>query len=123
MQASEEAISAITRNQIAELKALANPVEAVKHVMSALLLLMNADDLEWSTARKLIAGVGFKNQLVMFDKDNIPDKILNKVDIYTQSDFFQPNNIVKYSLAAAQISHWIMCVVEYSKMTKLLEGG
>ena len=83
MQASEEAISALNRNQIAELKAQANPVEAVKHVMSALLLLMNADDLEWSSARKLIGGPGFKNSLVMFNKDNIPDHILNKVDIYT----------------------------------------
>jgi dynein heavy chain len=101
MQASEEAISEISKNEISELKSFSKPVEAVKHVMSALLLLLDADSIEWACARKVMSSPDFKNTLLSFNKDNIPEHILNRVDIYTQSDFFQPNNIVKYSLAAA----------------------
>ena len=60
MIASDDAISAISRGHIAELKGLANPPEPVKQVMSALLLLLDANSLEWASAKKLLASPSFK---------------------------------------------------------------
>ena len=56
------------------------------------------------------------------DKNSISDHILKKLEIYTTSDMFHPDFVAKCSMAAAQISHWIMCVVEYAKMQRL-NGG
>ena len=120
MQASDDAINSITRNQIAELKSLSNPPEAVKQVTYALLVLFDSESLDWISAKKFISNPSFKSMLTNFDKENVSDYTINKVDEYASLDFFQPNNVAKVNMAAAQIAHWIMCVVEFVKMSKLM---
>lgn len=61
MEAADEAISAIPKANITELRAFNNPPETVKEVMSALLLLLDSHSLDWTTARKVLASQNFKN--------------------------------------------------------------
>ena len=70
-------------------------------MLSALLLLLDADSLEWASAKKLLASPTLKKTMVNLDKSNIPDHILRKLEIYTSSDMFHPDFVAKCSMAAA----------------------
>ena len=82
MQAADDAIISINRNCIAELKALINPPEAVKQVMYALLILFDTDLIDWASAKKFISDTNFKTKLTNFNRENVSDFIINKVDAY-----------------------------------------
>jgi hypothetical protein len=49
------------------------PAEAIKKVMNALLILFDADSIDWITAKKFISNPSFKSMLSNFNKENVSD--------------------------------------------------
>ena len=55
-------------------------------------------------------------QLYDFDKDNISDKTLRKIEKYTRLPEFQPEKVGVVSFAAKSLCMWVRAIELYGKV-------
>lgn len=55
-----------------------------------------------------------------FDKDNIPQKVLSKIERYTRLETFQPAIVEKCNVAAGALCLWVRSLEDYSKALKVV---
>jgi dynein heavy chain len=73
----------------------------------------------WATAKgELLSDPKLIDKMKDFDKDNIPDVIIAKIQPLYESPDFEPEKIKKSSLAAMGICKWIRAMVVYDKVAK-----
>jgi len=70
---SMQALEALNKKDLGEIKAYNNPPELVETVMQAVMILRQSDPT-WAEAKRQIGDTNFIKQLVEFDKDNMSDK-------------------------------------------------
>lgn len=58
--------------------------------------------------------MGFMDKLKTYDKDNIPDRYLNKLRVYTKKPEFEPNTIGKVSGACKGMCLWCHAMDKYA---------
>jgi len=68
-----QALEALNKKDLGEIKAYNNPPELVETVMQAVMILRQSDPT-WAEAKRQIGDTNFIKQLVEFDKDNMSDK-------------------------------------------------
>ena len=56
-----------------------------------------------------------------FDKENIPQSTLKKIEKYTKMENFQQHHVSKVSLAAGALCCWVRSLEDYSKALKIVE--
>ena len=55
----------------------------------------------------------FLESLFKFDKDNISDSVISKIQPYIDNPVFTPANIEKVSKACTSLCLWVRCVLKY----------
>ncbi len=96
MPALNEAIKSLDslkKNDIAEVKAYGKPPALVEVVMEAVMILKQSEPT-WAEAKRQLGDPNFINSLKEFDKDNIPDKVLRRINKYTSDPDFQPEKVI-----------------------------
>ena len=121
LDAARAALDTLDKNNLIELKSFQNPGKEVKSVMSFVLILLSSSnkqlrrDLSWKAAKFALSNIGkFLEQLHQFDKDNIPDTVLEAVEQYVNDSTFNGEQIRPKSVAAAGICEWGMNVLKYN---------
>ena len=56
-----------------------------------------------------------------FDKDNIPEKIIDKLQPYIESDDFQPKKIESVSKSCTAMCQWVRAMDKYHHVAKEVE--
>tara|TARA_B110000091_G_C13815478_1_gene477476 strand:- start:105 stop:4382 length:4278 start_codon:yes stop_codon:yes gene_type:complete len=112
-----KALDSLEKKDIQEIKAFASPPDAVKMVMEAILILFGRPT-DWKSAKGLLSEMNFMDQLVKFDKDNIPKKLVKKVSKYTKQDMFSVEAVGKVSLAAKSLCMWVHAMIIYDRVAK-----
>ena len=69
-----QALEALNKKDLGEIKAYTNPPELVETVMQAVMILRQSEP-SWAEAKKQLGDTNFIKQLVDFDKDNMSDKV------------------------------------------------
>jgi dynein heavy chain len=72
----------------------------------------------WSEAKILMVKENFFEDLVFYDKDNVPDDVFNMLTKIVNFDTFRPSIIATSSKAAAGLCSWILAVYEYAKIAR-----
>ena len=102
---------------MAEVKAYAKPHPAVEKVMEAVMVLRKSEPT-WLEAKKQLGDPGFLNQLVTYDKDQLNDAMLNKVNKYTKDASFDPEVVGAVSKAAKSLCMWVRAMEVYGRIAK-----
>lgn len=104
-------LKSLNRNDVTEVKAMKNPPDGVRMVMEAVCIMKKVppkkvagdkpgtkvDDYTES-ARTLLNDPGkFLESLFTYDKENIPDTVIQKIEPYINNDKFQPAAIAQVS--------------------------
>jgi dynein heavy chain len=76
----------------------------------------------WEASKKFISEKDFLKQLINFDKDNIPDNVINKVrqGYISNTAVFNAKRVEKASSAAKGLCEWILALDEYDKVLKII---
>ena len=89
-------------------------------VMQAMCVLFNmpssqwSGEYDWADCRKLVADPQrLLDAMRDFDRDNIPDKVISKLQPYIENEMFNPNNMQKISSEAGQLCKWILAIHKY----------
>ncbi|GLG99034.1 Dynein heavy chain, cytoplasmic, partial [Gryllus bimaculatus] len=95
MPALEEAMRALdslNKRDMTEVKSYGRPPPKVEMVMEAVMILKQADPT-WAEAKRQLGQTNFLDQLREFDKDNISEKTLKKIAVYTANPEFEPEKV------------------------------
>jgi len=132
LNAALSALNTLTPNDISFVKSMKNPPKAVKLVMKAICIINDikpekvpdkptgrlVDDY-WTPSKKLLNDIKFLDNLINFDKDNIPSRIMKVInDEYLTNPDFDPDKVKKASIAAQGLCKWVRAISSYDQVVK-----
>ena len=118
LASAEEALNALNKKDLSEIKAYAKPPTLVELVMEAVMVLRKKTPT-WDEAKKDLGNPAFLTELIQYDKDNnLNDAMINKVSKYTQKPEFDPDTVGKQSGAAKSLCMWVRAMVVYGRVAK-----
>ncbi|CAB0039603.1 unnamed protein product [Trichogramma brassicae] len=130
---AQAALNTLTQSDIAVVKAMKNPPAGVKLVMESICILKEVKPERiqqpdgrimedyWKASLKVLSDVRFLDSLINFDKDNIPEKIIDRIrrDFFTNVNF-DPEKIKSASTACEGLCKWVYAISEYDKVAKVI---
>ena len=119
-ESAVRALSALDKKSVQEMKAFNNPPELVKFTLEAVCILLDVKP-EWGEAKRLLSQMDFMETLKNYDKDNIPPKIIKKVERYYRDPRFVPDIVKNQSSAAMCLCMWVRAMVVYDRVAKSIE--
>merc|ERR1712166_1211377 len=87
--------------------------------MNAVMIVLGKEP-SWVVAKKELADSNFIKKVMDYDKENISQVILKKIEKYTRMDNFKPEHVTKISLAAGALCSWVRSLEDYSKALKVV---
>ncbi|CAM6094963.1 unnamed protein product [Calypogeia fissa] len=135
LEAALTSLKLLTRNDIVEVKSLKNPPEGVKMVMEACCIMfqqtpkMIPDPAKfgkkiadyWEASGKLLTDpTKFLDSLLQFDKDNIPDAVIAKIEPFLAMESFTPEQVSRVSKACTSICMWVRAMHSYYLVCKVV---
>ena len=76
----------------------------------------------WSTSQKLMHEKDFLEQLLKFDKDNIPEEVMNRLRTEFLNDpEIKPSRVEKASFAARGLAEWLVKIDQYDRLMKFVK--
>lgn len=117
--AAQSALELLDKKFIAEIKSFTSPPTDVATVMSAVMIVLQKDPT-WQTVKKELADPNFVKKIMEFDKERISQATLKKIERYTKMENFQPQYVVKVSVAAGALCQWVRSLEDYSKALKVV---
>ncbi|XP_043277906.1 dynein axonemal heavy chain 7-like [Venturia canescens] len=130
---AQAALDTLTQADISVVKSMKNPPANVKLVMEAVCILKDVKPEKiqtpdgktvedyWKASMKVLSDVKFMDSLLYFDKDNIPERIMEKIrKDYLTNPNFDPDKIKTSSTACQGLCKWIYAISEYDKVAKVI---
>lgn len=75
----------------------------------------------WKAALRMLSDAKFMDSLLNFDKDNIPDKVIDKIrKEYLINPDFDPEKMKKVSTACEGLCRWVIAMSEYDEIAKIV---
>jgi dynein heavy chain, axonemal len=121
-----EALNTLNRTNLTELKSFGSPPEIVVKVCAAVQVLFSKGkipkDRTWKAGKLMMAKVDdFLNNLLNFDKDNIPPEVIKEVKTYLVDPEFDGEKIISKSFAASGLAKWVVGIVSYHEIYLVVE--
>ncbi|XP_056634815.1 dynein axonemal heavy chain 7 [Diorhabda sublineata] len=134
LNAALAALNTLTPADISVVKTMKNPPKGVKLVMEAVCILKDVKpqrvpapsgigqvDDYWGPSLKVLSDIKFLESLILFDKDNIPPRIMDKLRHQILNDEnFDPDKIKSASTAAEGLCKWVIAISKYDKVAKVV---
>lgn len=118
--AANDAVASLDKKYIAEMKALNKPPEDVATVMGAVMVFLQKDTA-WSSVKKELSDTQFLKRIMEFNKDDISQKTLKRIESYTKEPTFTPEYMTNKSAAAGALCKWVRAIEDYAKCLKIVE--
>ena len=125
LELAVKAVKELSKNDVAEVKALKNPPAGVRLTMETVCLIKGVKPLErklpgkpatydfWEPARKMISDTFFLQSLLEFDRDSITHEAASAVRSYLSNPDFEPERVAKASIAACGLCKWVRAMMIY----------
>lgn len=128
LNAAEDALRLITKQDFSEIRAFAAPSLAVMQVVEAVCLLLGVplcgDNAvaRWQTAKTtVLKDSHFIGRLLNFDKDNIDDHAVRKLERIITNDGFSPERVEKMSKVVKGLCMWVRAICAYHPVAHLVQ--
>nr|XP_012232176.1 PREDICTED: dynein heavy chain 7, axonemal-like isoform X1 [Linepithema humile] len=133
LKRAQAALDTLTLADIAVVKAMKHPPYGVKLIVESVCVLRQikpekvqkdggvyVDDY-WRAALRMLSDAKFLDSLLHFDKDNIPDKVIETIrKEYLTNPDFDPEKIKKVSTACEGLCRWVIAMSEYDIIAKIV---
>ncbi|CAE7390546.1 DNAH1 [Symbiodinium sp. CCMP2592] len=132
-----ECLRKLKKEHIQEVKALANPPAGVRLACEGVCIMFQLKPVKkpdpsnpskkiedyWETSQKqvLVDAKKLLEDLMDFDKDNIPDKVIQTIGPYIDREDFDPAAIKKASIACEALCLWVRAMYKYHFVAKAVE--
>ena len=128
LDAAVASLKSLNKSDVVEVRALMRPPPGVRLVIEAVAIMKEVkprkvEDKErlghkiddyWEPGKALLQDpTKFLESLFKYDKDNIPDSVIQRIQPYIDNDDFQPAAIAKVSRACTSICQWVRAMHKY----------
>ncbi|KAG5682932.1 hypothetical protein PVAND_012250 [Polypedilum vanderplanki] len=120
LRAAQEALKALNKNDVNEIRVFQKPPKLVQFVMEAVCILLNYKP-DWNTAKQMMGDMNFLKRLQEYDANHIPDVIIKKLQPYINHKDFQPAIVEKTSKTARSMCAWVIAMNRYADVYKDVE--
>jgi len=120
LREAEEALKALDKQAISEIRTFTSPPDAVRFVMEAVCILLG-EKPDWASAKALLMTTDFLDRLNNYDKHNVPENVLKKLRTYTTKPEFEPDYVAQKNFACKSICLWCRAVDNFCKVNKEVE--
>ncbi|KAI9144540.1 dynein heavy chain and region D6 of dynein motor-domain-containing protein [Paraphysoderma sedebokerense] len=135
LDAALQSLNSLSKNDVIEVRSMQRPPEGVKLVMEAVCIMKGVKpkkidgdkpgkkvDDYWEPGRGLLADPAkFLDSLMTYDKDNIPEAVIQKIKPYIDNPDFEVSVISKVSKAATSICAWVRAMEKYYWVSRAIE--
>lgn len=112
LEAAENSLKALQKNDISEIKVMKRPPVGVVLVLESICIMKDIkpsklpgkklgqkiDDF-WEPSRNMISDpASFLNSLINYDKESISEELIQKIEPYILNPNFQPKKIIKVTM-------------------------
>ena len=130
-----KSLELLSKNDIVEVKGLQKPPDGVRLVISAVCVMFEVKpkkvaapdgrgkvDDYWDVGKALLQDPNkFLKSLFDFDKENIPEKVINKISPYIENELFTPEVIAKVSKACTAVCQWVHAMHKFYHVSRSIE--
>uniref|UniRef100_A0A3Q3E168 Dynein, axonemal, heavy chain 1 n=1 Tax=Labrus bergylta TaxID=56723 RepID=A0A3Q3E168_9LABR len=135
LDAALTSLKSLNKGDVTELRAMQRPPQGVRLVIEAMCIMKGIKpkrvpgekpgtkiDDYWEPGKGLLQDPGkFLESLFKYDKENIPDSVINLVQPYIDNEEFQPASIAKVSKACTSICQWVRAMHVYHFVARAVE--
>ena len=89
LKEAEDALSKISKGDIAEVKGFINPSPVVVLVLEAVCVLLG-EKTDWNSAKSVMMAIDFMERLMKFDRNNVQENTLRRLRNLTNKPEFEP---------------------------------
>ena len=119
LKGAMKSLEKLKKAEISEVKSMTSPPAGVVKTMEMVCLLLGQTP-DWDTAKKQLSNVNFLRDLQQYDKDNIADKSIKRLQKYTSDPELTEERMLQVSRAGAALLSWVLAMVEYSKVSRVV---
>lgn len=112
-----KAIQSLSVESFNEMRSYRAPPQRLLAVANTLCLMFRQPP-GWDSAKKLFLRESFFDDLVYYEKRNLPEDIFAALELICQQQTFTPECITPVSLPAAHFCRWIRTVYEFAKFDR-----
>eukprot|EP00033_Pygsuia_biforma_P005625 GCRY01006214.1.p1 GENE.GCRY01006214.1~~GCRY01006214.1.p1 ORF type:complete len:1920 (-),score=585.98 GCRY01006214.1:315-5459(-) len=112
LDAAQKALESLNKQDLAEVRVYSKPPKMVEKVMEAVMVLRKCEP-SWTEAKRQLNDPNFMSYLFNYDKDNMSDSVLKKIDRYCSDPDFNPTKVGKVSIAAKSLCMWVIAIQQY----------
>jgi len=76
-------LNKLTKAELADIRSYSKPKQEIQNVCSVVMTILNKKDTSWASVKKELSDPGFMKQLKEFDKDNISQNLIKRIQKYT----------------------------------------
>ncbi|XP_036364895.1 dynein heavy chain 6, axonemal-like [Octopus sinensis] len=120
LEGAIQALDALDKSDIAEIRVFSNPPELVRTVMEAVCILLH-QKTDWQSAKSVLADQNFLKTLRSYDKDHIPDPLLRKLKVYIDNPKFFPEIVENVSKACKSLCMWVRAINLYAYVFRAVQ--
>ncbi|XP_064087240.1 dynein axonemal heavy chain 3-like [Macrobrachium nipponense] len=128
-----EALNTLKPADITVVKSMKNPPNAIKLVMAAVCVMLEVKPEKvksnsvkitldyWGPSKRLLGDLSFLQQLREYDKDNIAEGVMDKINReYVKLPEFDPVAVAKASSAAEGLCKWVRAMAAYDHINGIV---
>ena len=122
LQTAERIVNGLSKDDITDLKTTKNPTDAVLLALKCVLLYLGYKKPDWLPAQKAMTDIKFLEKLKKYEKDSIPQDILNAVNKLgvNNSEIFNTARITNSNRAAGGLAKWCQALFRYAEALKVV---
>lgn len=117
---AQEGLENLSKDSLAEIKSFTKPPPDVNIVVSVIMTILGKDP-SWTSAKKELADPNFLKKLKEYDKDNMSQNTIKKIEKYTHRPEMTYENVKNKSQAAGCMWAWVLAMEQYAKAFKDIE--
>ncbi|XP_026688130.1 dynein heavy chain, cytoplasmic-like, partial [Diaphorina citri] len=120
---AQQAVKEIKKQQLVELRSMANPPSVVKLALESICLLLGENATDWKAIRAVVMRENFINSIVSnFNTEMITDEVREKMHSrYLSNPDYSYEKANRASMACGPMVKWAIAQISYADMLKKVE--
>jgi len=119
-----KALEALTPEDMRVLRNYEHPPELVLMAMEATLILKAEYNTDWEEARIMLADAYFFGFFIKhakkYNKDNVDDEILHKLEPFFSNPDFEPASVAAASVPCGALCKWVRAIYDYCRLKRIV---
>lgn len=121
LEEARSALANLSASEITEIRSFAKPPKEVQKVCECICIIKNIKDVSWKSAKGMMSQTDFKPSLQALDVDGISSNQLKNVKTVLREMDVTPSRMEEISIAGAGLLKFVLAVVGYCNVAKLIE--